>query len=113
MMSLQNKIADLQTALTGVSENVYHFRRPANGVKSGYIVFAEMGEDSDTWGNNHKSEQAVTVSVDYFTQNEFDSVVDSIQEALNSIRCGWRLEDIQYEDDTNLIHYTWGVNMHG
>lgn len=113
MMSLIERLAELKAALTGVSDNVYHFRRPSHGVKSGYIIFAETGESTDTWSDNHKVEQAVSVAVDYFTQTEFDTVVDSIQDALNSIRCGWRLEAVQYEDETNLIHYTWEVELHG
>lgn len=113
MMSLQSRIAELKAALVGVTASTYHFRRPAGGVKSGYIVLAETGESSDTWSDNCKDEQAVTVAVDYFTLTEFDPLVDDIQQALNSIRCGWRLDAVQYEDETNLIHYTWEVEMHG
>jgi hypothetical protein len=113
MMSIQSRLLELKEALTGITEPVYHFRRPANGVKSGYIVFAENGEDSDAWNDNHKTEQAISVSVDYYTKVEFDAIADFIQEALNSIRCGWRLEAVQYEDETNLIHYTWEVNLNG
>lgn len=111
MTSLTQKLEALKTALTGVTDHVYHFRRPANGVKSGYIVFEETGETSGAWAGNHKSEQAIGVAVDYFTLVEFDPIVDSIQSALNSIECGWRLDDVQYEDETNLIHYTWTVNV--
>ena len=35
-------------------------------------------------------------------------MVDTIQDALNGIEnCGWRLESVQYEDETNLIHFEW------
>lgn len=113
MMSIMQRIEMLKAALVGVTDKTYHFRRPAGGAKSGYIVFAETGESSDVWTNNVKAEQAIDVAVDYFTLKEMDPIVDAIQQALNSIRCGWRLEAVQYEEETNLIHYTWEVEMHG
>jgi hypothetical protein len=33
--------------------------------------------------------------------------LDNIQAALNSLRIPWRLNSVQYEDETNLIHYEW------
>jgi hypothetical protein len=49
----------------------------------------------------------VTGTIDLFTQNEFDPVVDQIQEGLNELGIGWDLNSTQYEDETNLIHYEW------
>lgn len=111
MTSMSSKIYALREALLEVTDKVYHFRRPGNGVKSEYIVWAETAEDSSSWAGNHKTEQSINVAVDYFTLRELDPLVDSIQEVLNSITSGWMLEAVQYEDETNLIHYTWSVNV--
>ena len=45
--------------------------------------------------------------MDYYTPQEYDPAVDNIQAALNSLRIPWRLNSVQYEDETNLIHYEW------
>ena len=46
-------------------------------------------------------------TIDYFTRTEFDANVDRIQEALNAAGIGYRINSVQYEDTTNLIHYEW------
>ena len=43
------------------------------------------------------------------TRTEYDPTLDRIQEILNGFDFpfSWRLESVQYEDDTDLIHYEW------
>lgn len=85
----------------------YHYRRPDN-VTSGYGVWAETGETQSMNANNRKVEQQLTGYLDYYTLTEFDPVLDKIQEALDRLSCGaWSLNSVQYEDETNLIHYEW------
>lgn len=107
-MSLQSKLSSLQTALVTVTSKTYHYRRP-NNVQSGYIVWAEDGEDESFSANNKKGEQQIHGTIDYYTLSEWDSTVDSIQTALNGLTSvtGWRLNSVLYEEDTNLIHYEW------
>ena len=56
---------------------------------------------------NRKAEQQIHGTIDYFTRAEFDTNVDRIQEALNAAGIGFRINSVQYEDTTNLIHYEW------
>lgn len=106
-MTLQNKLLAIQTALTSISGlKVYHFLRPQ--LEPPYCVWQEDGEDGSLWLSNHQAEQVLTGTIDYFTQDEYDGVSDEIQTALNSIEnCGWSLNSVQYEEDTELIHYEW------
>lgn len=112
MLSLQSKLLKVYTALNSVedaSHNAvpcYHYRRPKTPT-TGYMVWMEDGEDTSAEFNNKKEEQQIHGTVDYFTQTEFDPVVDNIQEALDAARVGFRLNSVQYEDDTKLIHYEW------
>ena len=47
-------------------------------------------------------------TIDLYTRQEFDPAVDQIQEGLNTSEgVGWVLSSVQYEDETNLIHYEW------
>lgn len=112
MKSLQDKLRTVLNALLAVRNGqgeevpVYHYRR-TNSTKTGYIVWAEDSEADDFYGDNRKAEQQIHGTIDYFTLIEFDETIDSVQEAL-TFRCiGFRLESVQYEDETNLIHYEW------
>lgn len=108
-MNTQGRLQHIQTALTSIEGlKVYHYWRPK--MIAPFCVWQEE-EGSAIWASNHAKELEISGSVDYYTRAEFDPVIDSIQNALNSIECGWNLEDVQYEDDTNLIHYSWRFSV--
>lgn len=107
MRSITTILSEIKTELVKVTANCYHYRRPVNGAKSGYIVWQEDSEEGSLETDNIKTEQQLHGTVDYFTLTEFDTTIDSIQSALNGIMCGWRLLAVDYEDETNLIHYEW------
>ena len=72
------------------------------------VIAQNAGADEELvkWVN-HKAEQAIHGYIDYFTLTEFDSAVDSVQDVLDSHGSEWRLNDVQKEEETNLIHYSW------
>lgn len=114
-MSMQNRLADLKTALVAVSTSCYHYYAPSTA-KAPYIVWYEDSEDNSLLLDNHKARQALSGYVEYFTKTEFDSVFDSIQEALEGVEgLSWTWQATQYGDptqgDTNLIHHTWSWRM--
>lgn len=108
-MTLQGKIERIGAALVEkVGRNVYHYWR--SNITPPFCVWAEDGEDSAFDADNEKGEQAISGYVDYYTKTEYDPTIDLIQDALRDITgvaFGWRLESVQYEEDTNLIHYSW------
>lgn len=110
MVALQSKLMRIRDALASVEGlEVYHYWKPH--MNAPYCVWQEESTEA-VWTSNHVGEFTVSGSIDYFTKIEFDSMVDTIQESLNSIEClGWNLEAVQYEDQTNLIHYTWRFNI--
>ena len=104
MNSKLMKIRDALTSIDGLK--VYHYWRTRQNPP--YCIWQEDGEGESLHTNNHKSEQVISGTVDYFTLNEYDQNIENIQETLNSLEnCGWRLNSVQYEEDTNLIHYEW------
>lgn len=110
MKSLNDTLKTIYEALCGIQgANVFHYEKPA-AVKAPYIVWAEDGEGESFHTNNHKAEQVISGSVDLYTLEEFDDLVDDIQEALDEV-CAWRLDAVQYEDETKLIHYSWNFEV--
>lgn len=110
MQSTLQRLADALTSIEGLK--VYHYWRPQ--LPAPFCVWQEDGEGNSAWGGNHKFEQVITGTVDYFTRTEFDPIVDSIQNAMNGIEVmGWSLNSVQYEDETNLIHFEWRFEISG
>lgn len=106
MMSVVDKLKKIRDAMNGVSDKVYHYKRPKD-VKPAWIVWQEDGSSTDMWANNRMSEQQLHGTVDLYTLQEYDPLIDEIQEALNGVMGGWSLQMVDYEDETNLIHYEW------
>lgn len=104
MMSLLARIRDALTGIEGLT--VYHYWHPR--LEAPYCIWAEEGEGDSLHTGNHKSEQVITGTIDYYTKTDFDPMVDTIQETLNTIEnLGWNLDTVIYEDETNLIHFSW------
>lgn len=105
----------LKNALLTITPNVFHDM--AKGKHDQYIVWTVEGEVNAAHADNRKVDQAIGGTIDYFTNLEYDPNVEKIQTALNELGIGWRLESIQYEDDTKYTHYEWvwedGSPWHG
>ena len=99
----------LRTFGAGLAQicNAYHYRVPEN-TRPGYAVWQELSGESVQADNIH-AESAFTIAVDYFTRAEFDSTIDDIQDYLEQFG-SWRLESVQFEEETNVIHYEWRIN---
>ena len=105
MLSIQNRLQAIKTALTSVQgAKVYHYTKPAE-TKAPYVVWAE--ETGDTFGaDNRRGEYSIQGTIDIYSKEEFDSLFDDIPNALDGV-ASCRLNSIQYEDETKLIHYEY------
>lgn len=110
-MSIQTKLETLSNALVSeftvenkVTLDIYHYFRPSQNPP--YIVWEETA-DRGLGADNARDDQAIRGTLDYFTKTEFDGNVDKIQSALESSGAAWYLNSVQFEDETNLIHYEW------
>lgn len=104
-MILSQKLINIGNMYAGVVQNAYHYWRP--GKEAPWLIWAE---DSGTEfvAGNRVEEQAIRGTTDYFTRAEFDPAIEEIQEAQNSLPgFVWSLNSVQYEEDTELIHYEW------
>lgn len=106
MMSLQSKLQRIGEALAEVVDHTYHYWRQK--MSAPFLVWAEDGEDTSFNADDRKQEQKIHGTADYFTKDEFDPNVDAVQECFENMDdITWRLNSVQYEDETNLIHYEW------
>lgn len=104
LVSKSQKILDTLNTVTGLKH--YHLYKPAS-VKAPYAVWQEDSEGQSFHANDRKVEQVLEATVDYYTQTEFDSTIDSIQAAFDTAQIAWKLNSFQYEVETQLLHYEW------
>nr|DAG72923.1 MAG TPA: hypothetical protein [Caudoviricetes sp.] len=90
-------------AHTAVTDSVSHSARLAS---DRYFVWQEDGSN-DLAGDNGHGETAVTGTTDLYTKQEFDPWADALGESLSSYGISWRLDNVQYEEDTGFYHYEW------
>lgn len=77
-----------------------------------YGVYAEyLGNELHTEGT--VAEQAIEGAIDYFTRDDSATPKTKIQTALINAGVNFKLDSIQYEEDTGYIHYTWIFYING
>lgn len=103
------KLTDIRDLLLTVTEDTFHYE--AHKKPDKYIVWAEDSEADAVHADNHKTNQVIQGTIDYFTKTEFDSNFELIQDKLNSADIAWRLNSIQREEGTGYIHYEWVWEM--
>lgn len=96
---------DLKNLILTIGPPVFHYF--ADKQKGNYIVWAEDGEGDSGHADNQKTTQIIQGTIDYFTKTENDPIIEQIQDKLSSARIAWRLNSVQYEQDTGYIHYEW------
>lgn len=95
----------IQNALTALIGAVYHYHAPPNSAAP-YIVWAE-DSGNDFEADNLHTETADQGTIDLYTMQENDTLIESIPAALNNVECVWYKNSTQYEEDTGLIHIEW------
>lgn len=114
-MKLTDKLKHVRDILLEVSDNLYHYRYPTDEEKKSlghWLVWQEDSENNALHADNSKGEQSLHGTIDLYTLIEYDALIDDIQDVLNkSPYIIWRLNSVSYEDDTNLIHYEWELEI--
>ena len=114
MKSLNENLSRIKNLLVAADPDlpVYHYQRPARESLDRYVIWAEDSEATSLMVNNRKAEQQIAGTIDLYTLQEFDPAVDQIQENLDAAEnVAWELSSVQYEDETNLIHYEWSFTV--
>lgn len=102
-MIASNQIKEVLLAL---GKPVYHFRAPQN-TAAGYIVYGEDSQDAPLYADGKLCAQVLQGTIDYYTRDGEDVMADVIQKALNDAGISFWLNSVQYEYETNLVHFEW------
>ena len=85
--------------------DVYHYHAP-NNKEAPYAIWKEENDESFC-SDNRRSERVIAGILDYYTLDDMDPNLDVLEQALESFGASWKLTASQFEDETNLIHYSW------
>lgn len=107
---MQNKLQAFGQELAQLlpDATIVHYWHPV--ADAPYLIWYERSESDSFEADNRKAEMVLTVNIEYFTRTEYDPMVDSINDFLTT-KGLWRLDGVLYENDTNLIHYSWTVEV--
>ena len=106
---INERLKAFRDILKECDSKVYHYVAPAT-IKR-YVLWKEDGASSSLYGDDKKQEQALDITVDFFTDTEYDDTVDILQCLFNANNISYTLTDCDYEYETNLIHYQWRVSF--
>ena len=106
MTSLNDRLRGIGEGFGSVLRRTYHYHKHERA-KAPFAVWQEGGEPGQVYTDTEKAEQAIEGYLDLYTPDEFDPLIDAFQEKLNETMERWFLSSVTYEDDTNLIHYSW------
>lgn len=102
----------LKSALASTEFKFAHFawRRGSRELSQDHGVWGEDNELS-LYADNAHAEMVMQGTIDYYTRSDSDTPRQTIEAALTAYNIPWRLESIQFEDDTGFIHYEWVWEM--
>lgn len=99
-------LADVKKALLTVSNSVHHHVAP-KGTNAPYIVWAEDSQADSLHGDGRMRRQVIEGGIHLFDKEEYSTLFDGVQTALNNAGIVFRLSYINYEVDTRIFHYEW------
>ena len=111
-ISIQQSLETFGTGLATLSSssyNVYHYYRPM--MTAPFIVWAETEEADDLHADNRKAETVMRVSVDVYTDTEFDTLFDAVFNYLNDNGMPFTISSVDFEESTRLIHYSFSTEL--
>lgn len=95
----------VRDALLTVGVPVSHYAATKQPDK--YIVWSEDSGAETVWADGALQEQTIQGSAHYFTKTEYDANVEKVQQALSDAGISFRMNSVQYEEDTKYIHHEW------
>lgn len=96
----------LKTALLTVTNRVYRYTAISSPTFP-YIVWQDEFESGSLSGDGRKIGRILEGSIDLYSKQPDHAFINAIEKALNDAGICFRLNSIQYEKDTKVIHHEW------
>lgn len=96
-------------SVNGGEYEVYHYWRPLKEMPC--IVWQETGRASDFHANNNKAEKLIEISVDVYTNREFDALLDAVEGFFEDNELPYSLNDVDFDNEARVIHYSYTVEV--
>lgn len=111
VQTTRTQLEKLQDALTATGYSFAHhgWSRAPEGT---YGVWAEEGGE-DLVADGRHAERGTRVAVDLYTRDDSQTPRVTVEAQLDTLESPWRLDSVDYEPDTGLIHWLWVVGVHG
>ena len=74
---------------------------------------AESQEGQPFYTNDKKKEQSIEGYLEFYTQEEFDTICDDIQAILYKACDAWQLDFVEYLDQEKILRFTWHWKIRG
>lgn len=104
------RLSDVAAALLTVTSRVYRYTAIATPTFP-YIVWQDEMESGSLSGDGRKIGRILEGSIDLYSKRPDDPFINAIEKALNDAGICFRLNSIQYEQDTKIIHHEWVWNI--
>lgn len=95
----------IKNILLSISKSVYLFTAKSNA-KTPYLVYGVDGDNSLHAGNS-RVETVDSGYIDLFTKKSDDPLIKDIPAALDAAEVSFYLNSVQFENETNILHYEW------
>ena len=89
---------------TGIPFAAYQWDKAPEGTS--YGVIALEGQQDSVPGDNMIQHQSIRGSIDLFVPGISTDDARTVQDVINGV-VAWRLNSVQFEDETGLVHYEW------
>ena len=77
-----------------------------------YMVISLDGEGQTVWADDKMVHQAPSGSIDLYSKSNDRSKMLAVQDVLNNFEgCSWYLNNIMYEQDTQLLHWEFVFDL--
>ena len=93
-------------------DDVYHTYRP-EGSPERYIIWQEEGEENTHHSNDRKSEFKMNFSIELYTKDEYDRLIDAVYTALDQKADGFPYDGItpDLEQKDPYFHHSFRAVM--
>ena len=101
-------MTEIKTALDATGLPFAHFAWQKNAVeaRTDHGVYAEDDELA-LYANNGQVERILQGTIDYYTRDDTGGPKATIETQLDAAGIMYRIESIEFEQDTGFIHYEW------